>query len=102
MKTFSPDGQGISFSVWLHFNNSQPEVTALLKELRSIVSEANIFMLNTMRAIALIFESRQNSDIMSPFHESFRVIAKGNHLFYRTKINNTVAELMQYAINNEK
>ena len=54
------------FSVWLHFDSSQPEISALLKEFRAIISEANIFMLDTIRAIALIFESIQNNNITMP------------------------------------
>jgi radical SAM superfamily enzyme YgiQ (UPF0313 family) len=57
------------FSVWLHSDNSQPEITALLKEFRSIISEANIFMLDTIRAISMIFESRQHKKSMIPLHE---------------------------------
>jgi radical SAM superfamily enzyme YgiQ (UPF0313 family) len=84
------------FNVWLHFDDGQPEAAALLKELRTIISEANIFMLDTIRAITLIFESMQNMNKMIPFHESFRGIVKGNHLWYRAKINNTVAELLNF------
>lgn len=83
------------FLVRLRSDQDQPEVTALQKELRSIISEANNFILDTIRAIALVFESKQNNITIIPFHESFRGIVKGNHLFYRTKINSIVAELMQ-------
>ena len=47
------------FSVWLHSDSSQPEISGLLDEFRAIISEANIFLLDTIRAIALIFESIQ-------------------------------------------
>jgi hypothetical protein len=89
------------FSVWLHSDSSQPEITALLKEFRSIISEANIFMLDTIRAIALIFESRQHKNGMIPMHESFRRIVNGNHRYYRTRINCAVSELIQLTKRNE-
>ena len=89
------------FSVFLHFDSTQPEVTELLKELRSIISEANIFMLDTMRAIALIYESKQNNNTLIPIHESFGGIVKGNHLYCRTRINSIVTELMQFTKNNQ-
>ena len=98
----NPDGfENISkwarnyFSVRLHSGGSQPEVTALLMELRRIISEANIFMLDTIRAIALIFELMQNNTGIIPIHKTFTGIVKGNHLYYRTRINTTVNELMQ-------
>ena len=90
------------FSFWLHSDSSQPEISGLLDEFRAIISEANIFMLDTIRASALIFESIQKNNITMPMHESFRGIINGNHLYYRTKINCVVTELKQLAIRNER
>ena len=84
------------FSVYSHFFDIQPEVTALENNFRRLVSESNTFMLDTMSELALIFETNQLNMYGITFHEIYRGRIKAQHSIYRAEIITTMTELMNF------
>lgn len=80
-------------AVYEHFNSLQLSEKKLIIKLFSLISSCNIFMLDTMREIAVIFESAQSS-INNEVLENFNRNVKSFHEKYKLKIKNAMTDIL--------
>jgi anaerobic magnesium-protoporphyrin IX monomethyl ester cyclase len=88
------------FSVYNHFYNSRPEVTVYHNRLRKIISESNVYLLDTMKELSLLFETKRYNSDKNPVLQSYRREIKSKHSHYRAEIINNMAMLMSFAENH--
>jgi anaerobic magnesium-protoporphyrin IX monomethyl ester cyclase len=86
-------------SVFSHYFKPSPDFYILSAEVRKTVSESNLFLLDTMKELAPIFESQEyksdNAHLLKNIGENINL----KHKYFRQKINNTIIKLTQIAVN---
>ena len=87
----------IYLSVFSHFYKMTAEVKLISSNVRKIVSQSNIFILDTMRELAFIFESGnyESGKHINPIKYRKHIKEKHNH--YRDQLVNSVKEICRIA-----
>jgi hypothetical protein len=89
------------FSVYNHFYEITPEGKKSYRNLKKIISESNLFLLDTMKELAIIFETKQYLKNKSHLMENYREEIKSKHLHFRKKILITMARLVTLVENQQ-
>jgi len=85
------------FSVYFHFYDTEPVAEVYHCKLTSIISEANIFMVDILKELALIFESELYQKIKSQIHQIYIRKISSMHSYYKAEIYHTMACFMSFA-----
>ena len=80
-----------------HFFEIIPEINGLSAELKGITAESNIFLLNTMKELAGIFESGKYNKLDYNDLKHFKRNIKRKHKFYTDQIRNVILTLRALA-----
>ena len=102
----SPDGL-VNISKWArnyllvysHYFGSSPGFIALNREIIRIISESNIFILDSMKELALLFESGEHKKDDKAILKNFRNTIKSNHKQFKEQINRTMSRLLTFSTN---
>jgi radical SAM superfamily enzyme YgiQ (UPF0313 family) len=79
--------------VYLHYLDVTPDGMKLYRKIRRTISESNLYLLDSMKELALIFESDQykkNNQLL----ESYRGNIKIKHNYFKKTITETTAKLL--------
>lgn len=82
------------FSVYNYYFKSTPEDSKFRKKIKKYISESNLFLIDTMKELALIFESNRYR-INHSLLENRRVEIKVKHDFYKYRLINTMADFLE-------
>jgi anaerobic magnesium-protoporphyrin IX monomethyl ester cyclase len=82
------------FSVYMSFFEITPAVTKIHRKVRKVISESNIFLLDTMKELALVFQTKQHPGDKNNMLEKYRekIVSKQN--LYHNRIIYAMAELV--------
>ncbi len=82
-------------SVFSHYFDSTPEIPLISKNVRNTISESNLFLLDTMKELATIFESGKfNSGNFNEL-DSYREDINFKHNHFIEEINTSMSTLLQ-------
>jgi|NGEPerStandDraft_6_1074524.scaffolds.fasta_scaffold06876_5 radical SAM superfamily enzyme YgiQ (UPF0313 family) len=82
-------------SVFSHYYDPTSEIPIISKNVRNIISESNLFLLDTMKELALMFESgKYNSDNFKEL-DSYRENINFKHNHFKEQINTSMSDLLQ-------
>jgi len=82
--------------VYDHYYNQPPEVIKMQKKIRKIISDSNLFLLDTMKELSYIFES--NNLINEKYLlENCRKKIKSKHDHFKQDIINTMGRILSLA-----
>jgi anaerobic magnesium-protoporphyrin IX monomethyl ester cyclase len=82
------------FPVYLHYNQSDSEILKHRLKIKKLISESNIFLMETMKELADIFRAGQyveNNDLLDFYKERTR----SKHIRLKYRINNSMADFLQ-------
>lgn len=82
------------FSVYMQFFDIQPEGMKYYRKVRKVISECNLFLLDTMKELTMIFETKQYKNDKNHILENYRENIKSKQQSFRNKIIFTMAELV--------
>jgi len=82
------------FSVYLHFFDIQPEGMKLFRKVRKLISESNLFLLDTMKELIIIFETKQYNKDQNHLLDKYRETIKSKQQYFRNGIITNMAELV--------
>jgi radical SAM superfamily enzyme YgiQ (UPF0313 family) len=82
------------FSVYNHYYNTTPESKKSHKRINKYISESNLFLIDTMKELAKIFESNQYKKNISLLGNRRQEI-KVKHDFYKYRLINTMADFLE-------
>lgn len=85
---------GNYFSVYMRFFDIQPEGMKFYRKVRKVISESNLFLLDTMKELAMIFETKQYKNDKNHLLEKYRENIMSKQQYFRNKIIVTMAELV--------
>ena len=85
---------GSYISVYLNYFNFTPEGMKFIRKIRKIISRCNLYILETMKEIAVIFESNQSGYIINQLLDSYRENIKTKHEYFRKEIIDTMADFI--------
>ncbi len=81
-------------SVFSHFFGVLPEVPLISKDVKKVISESNLFFLDTMKELATLFESGKYNNGNYKDLKGYRKNIKIKHEQYREQINNIMTNLL--------
>jgi radical SAM superfamily enzyme YgiQ (UPF0313 family) len=82
-------------SVFSHYYDLEEEVQKLSQNIKNTVSESNMFILNNLKELAILFESgRYGSDNYSDLN-SYREKIILNHNLFKEQVNNSMSKLLE-------
>ena len=81
-------------SVFSHFFEMIPEILLISKDVKNTISESNLFLLDTMKKLATLFESGKYNNGNYNDLKSYRKIIKLKQEHYKELINNSMIELL--------
>jgi len=82
-------------SVFSHYFDLKEEVQQISMNIKNTVSESNLFLLNNMKELAILFESRGYSSGNYSDLNSYRENIKLKHNQYKDQINNSMSNLLK-------
>jgi radical SAM superfamily enzyme YgiQ (UPF0313 family) len=82
------------FAVFNHFFDVTPESIKIYRELRKVISDSNLFLLDTMKELAPVFENKQYLDDNTRLLKNYRIEIKSKHQYFRNKIIITMGKLV--------
>ncbi|MCX6254076.1 MAG: cobalamin-dependent protein [Bacteroidia bacterium] len=82
-------------SVFSHYFELTPEVLLISKDVKNTVSECNIYLLDTMKELATLFESGKYNNGNYKDLNSFREEINLKHDHFIEQINNSMAKLLR-------
>jgi anaerobic magnesium-protoporphyrin IX monomethyl ester cyclase len=82
------------FSVYFHYFDVTPEGRKIYREVKKVISESNMFLLETMKNLATIYETKQYIDNKTQVPEGYRQKIKSKHQYFRNKIIITMGKLV--------
>jgi radical SAM superfamily enzyme YgiQ (UPF0313 family) len=85
------------FSVYSRFFDFHPDVHTFYSIVKVIISESNLFLLDTMKELIPVFESKQYYQEKNDFSESYRKSINLKHEDYKKQIHNTMTKLLLLA-----
>jgi anaerobic magnesium-protoporphyrin IX monomethyl ester cyclase len=80
-------------SVYMHYFNDNPEGSKFCKKITKVIRESNLFLLQTMKELAVIFETGPLDKYLL---ENYKQRIESKHEFFRNEIINTMAELVSF------
>jgi len=92
---------GNYLSVYIHYFDKLPDVMKYQRKIRNAIAESNLFLINAMKELAVIFESKQYMKDNSQIIDKYREKIKSNHDHYRKEIINTTGKLLSFAIEQQ-
>ena len=87
-------------SVYMNYFDQQPLGIKYSRKIRRIITESNLFLLDTMKELSDIFKSDTSPDEILLL-ESYKAEIKSNSRFYKNEIMNTMAKLLSFAENQK-
>ena len=93
---------GNYFSVYMHFFDVQPEGMNYFRKVRRVISESNLFLLDTLKELAMIFETKQYKYDKNHLLKKYRENIRSKHQYFRNKIITTMAELVSIVEHQQK
>ena len=99
--TRDPDGV-VNISKWARnyisvcsrYFDSTIALPLISRDIKNLISESNLFLLNSMKELSTLFESGKYIDDNYNNLKSFRKKIKIKHEHYKKQINNTLANLL--------
>jgi radical SAM superfamily enzyme YgiQ (UPF0313 family) len=88
------------FLVYSRFFGSQANILKLYRKFTKIVSESNLFLLDTMKELSVIFESGQYKNDKSYLLKSYKENIISKHNFFKGQIHNCNDNLYTLALKN--
>jgi anaerobic magnesium-protoporphyrin IX monomethyl ester cyclase len=87
------------FPVYFQYNQYDPEILKHRRRISKLISESNIFFIETLKELAFIFRTDKmgNNDILEFYIERI----KQKHESLKNKINNSMADFLQAISQNE-
>ena len=80
-------------SVYMHYFNDNPAGTKFCRKIRNVIGESNLFLLNNMKKLAVIFETgSQDNDMLDSYEQKI----ESKHEFFKNELINTMAELVSF------
>jgi len=83
------------FSVYAHFFDDRPEGIQYYRKIRRIISESNLFLLDSLKELSVIFESYQDKKEIHLL-KTYSSRIKSKHDYYKNEIINTMAKLLSF------
>lgn len=83
-------------SVFLHYFYVLPEATKFYKKIKKIISESNLFLLDTMKELSVTFKTgdyKKDTEFLDCCKKKIKI----KHDHYRNKIIQTMAEVLSFA-----
>ena len=80
-------------SVFSHFYRMNPRVEAIANNVRKSVADSNLFLLDTMKNLAIIFESGKLDSTKHTDLDVYKENIKKNHDYYKNQIIKSIEEL---------
>ena len=84
------------YSVYMHFFDASPETKKYYLRLRRIISESNIFLIENMKELSVIYFQNQDKNL-SLATGSYLNIIKLKHDYFKNKIIRNMAGFLSYA-----
>ena len=78
----------------MRFFDISPEGMKYYRKVRKVISESYLFLLDTMKELAMIFETKQYRYDKNQLLENYRENIKSKQKYFRNKIIDTMAELV--------
>jgi radical SAM superfamily enzyme YgiQ (UPF0313 family) len=88
-------------AVYSRYFKSTPDFLTISKDVKSIISESNLFLLDTMKELAALFESGRYNNGNYADLKTYRKIIKLKQEHYKELINNSMTELLALAKSQE-
>ena len=88
------------FLVYMHYYNHHAEGIKLHREVKRLISESNLLLLDTMKELSDIFESylfKKDEHLL----ELFKKRIKFKHDYYKNEIIHTMAQLLSFVEENK-
>ncbi len=82
------------FLVYDKFYDSKTKVSGLHTRVRKIISESNLFLIDTMKELAKIFESGQYSDNEQDTIKEYSSLIRKKHKYYLSEIKDSLEKLI--------
>ena len=89
------------FLVYMHYFDPQPEGIKFYRKIKRIISDSNLFLLDTMKELAIIFETGEYLENNNQLLESYKVNIKSKHEYFRKEIINTMTKLYTFVEENQ-
>jgi len=89
------------FSVYFRFFDIQPDGMKCFRKVLGIISETNLFFLDTMKELAIIFEKKQYKNDKNHLLDKYRENIKSSQQYFRNKIIVTMADLVSLIENQQ-
>lgn len=80
-------------SVCYRYYGSLPFLYEISYDLKKTISESNLYLLDTMKKLAIIFESGNYDKVRDSYLKSIKKDVLGKHEFYKKKINNSMTKI---------
>lgn len=80
-------------STFTHFNKITPDILSLRMDIKNSVASGNLFLINTMKELATIFESGNYDPVKYGDLSSYRETIKTNHDEYREQLDNSIKNI---------
>ncbi len=85
------------FSVYSNYFNASPDVSLLHLNAKTIISESNLFLLNTMKELTILFDSKHHNRLKGEVLENYRGNILSKHKAYKKQIYDSITSLHHYA-----
>jgi hypothetical protein len=85
----------IYYSVYTRYYGLSPEVRSINIKIRKVIAESNKFILNTMKELAQLFESSENSSAIKSILRNYRRSINSHHKDYVEQIKITVSDMIK-------
>jgi anaerobic magnesium-protoporphyrin IX monomethyl ester cyclase len=92
---------GNYFSVYFHYFDILPGVMKYQSKVRKVISESNLFLISTMKDLAIIFESKQYMKDDNQIMNNYRERIRSKHDYYRKEIIETMGKLLSVVGENQ-
>jgi len=86
------------YLVFFHYFGNQHEILKLFRQLNRIISESNLFFLDTLKELSEFFESGQHLSENSRLLNKYRKKIELKYQLFRKKIQNNLDTLMLYSL----
>jgi hypothetical protein len=88
---------GNYISVFSHFYKVTSRVKSLSDKVRNTVAQSNMFFLDTMKELAIIFESGKYDPVNNSNLTGYKIKIKNNHELFKEQIFNTIHKVYRIA-----
>jgi anaerobic magnesium-protoporphyrin IX monomethyl ester cyclase len=88
--------------VYSHFFESTREIPLIKRTVTKIISESNLFLLDTMNELSAMFESEKYNSLNINDLKGFRENINLKHILYKEQIKNSMAKLLRLVEHQRK